>query len=359
MSFSVSADKGIWKGFILITNSSGNNLSAAPSTLVEAYVNGAWKSYAWTSQTPGPGAYGIVVEGNLGDTVIFKVWGSSTDNSTPIDFTPGVHPSDSPTSWFNLTFTELANSAACNNSNACSGGYCCSGGTEILNNASSGTCQASACSSSSSSSSSSGGGGGGGGGGSASTTVSETQSVTGTVSAGATASFSLTKAADTGISSIDVSTASAVTNPQITVKQSSLSTGQSSAISSSSGSVYHYLSITKTNMKDADISNAKVKFQVNKTWVANNGIDYKTIALSRYSNNTWSKMPTTYSKDDATYYYYESNVPGFSLFAITGEKKTSYTAFEVIDIIRNFYSGKSSYSAFDIIDIIRKFYAGG
>jgi len=169
----------------------------------------------------------------------------------------------------------------------------------------------------------------------------------------------MTKAADTGISSIEVSTASAITNPQITVKQTTLSTGQTTAISSSAGATYQYLTITKTNIKDTDIKNAKVKFQVTKKWATDNNVDPKTVALTKYLNSAWVKQTTTYVKEVITYYYYEASVAGFSLFAITGEKKTTYTAFEIIDIIRNFYAGKSSYTAFNIIDIIRKFYAGG
>ncbi len=365
----VLADGGFWKGFVFITNGTGNNLSASPGTVVDMYVNGVWKNNYSTSAKSdltnvGSNYYIIGTQANDGDSVTFRIWGSGTDNQTAQSYGAGIHPTDSPTSWFNLTFTALANSAACNNSHACTGGYCCNGGTQVdmasTYSGTSGTCQATACSAGGGSSSGGGSGGGGssGGGGGGAAAVSETSTVSGSVVSGGTATFPYTKAADTGISSIEVTTSGVVTNPQITVKETTLGSGQTAAISSASGGVYQYLTITKTNIKDTDIQSAKVKFQVLKSWAVTNDIDPMTIALTRFVSNAWDKQPTTFLKEDNDYYYYEATVPGFSLFAISGDKRPEkLTSFQIIDIIRDFYAGKPTYNAFGIIDLIRKFYA--
>ena len=45
------------------------------------------------------------------------------------------------------------------------------------------------------------------------------------------------------------------------------------------------------------------------------------------------------------------------MMSISGKASEKLTAFQLIDIIRDFYAGKSAYTAFDIIDKIRAFYA--
>ncbi|MBI4438752.1 PGF-pre-PGF domain-containing protein [Candidatus Woesearchaeota archaeon] len=375
LSSIVLADPGVWRGFVKITNSTGNNLSAEPGTPVDIYLNGIWEANTSTYSGPFPGYYFISSVGSDGDAVTFRIWGSPTDNATAESWSPGWHTGSDYGQWFNLTFTAISNSAACNHSKACSGGYCCNGGTEVLMAApysgTSGTCQASACSSSSSSSSSGGGGGGGGsssssssGGGGGSSLVSETVSITGSVAAETGANFPFTKAADTGIGGVEVSLVSAITNPQVTVKETTLGSGQPVAIGSAVGAVYQYLSLSKVNFKDSDLSKAAVKFQVLKKWVVDNDIDYSSIVLNRLVNNEWVKLTTAFVKEDSTYYYFEAETPGFSVFAITGEKKSAQskvTAFQITDAIRGFYAGSSSYTAFSLVDLIRKFYlsAGG
>jgi hypothetical protein len=43
--------------------------------------------------------------------------------------------------------------------------------------------------------------------------------------------------------------------------------------------------------------------------------------LSRFSNGNWVKLSTRLDKEDLYYSYYSAYSPGFSLFAITSEKK--------------------------------------
>jgi len=84
------------------------------------------------------------------------------------------------------------------------------------------------------------------------------------------------------------------------------------------GFVYKYFEI----VTDFNAS-GKIKFRVQKSWINDNNIDEKTISLFRYCNG-WTKLDTNYISSDSDYAYYESNVPGFSYFAIVGEKKVIF-----------------------------------
>jgi PGF-pre-PGF domain-containing protein len=86
-----------------------------------------------------------------------------------------------------------------------------------------------------------------------------------------------------------------------------------------SGEVYKYFEIITENIKDIEMKNGKLDFKIPKSWLSENSIDKNTIALYRYSL-AWSRMPTTQKSEDSSYYYFESLVPGFSNFAITGTK---------------------------------------
>ena len=90
-----------------------------------------------------------------------------------------------------------------------------------------------------------------------------------------------------------------------------------------SGILYCYFNVTATNLTDNDIANATIEFRVNKTWINENNIDEATITLSRYSDNNWSALPTAKINEDNTSLYFEAITPGFSLFAISGERETA------------------------------------
>jgi len=68
-----------------------------------------------------------------------------------------------------------------------------------------------------------------------------------------------------------------------------------------------------------NIDNVTVVFVVDRTWISDKYIDVSTIALYRYVDGVWSKLDTTYVKEDATYYYFEAKTPDFSPFAISSE----------------------------------------
>ena len=167
------------------------------------------------------------------------------------------------------------------------------------------------------------------GGGSTGTTnttvaVSETKTIP-NISAGSIGTTTLNKSDTLKIQEIKIEAKNAVSNVQITVKESSLPSGASAVIASDKGTVYKYLEIAKSNIQDADINKVKIKFKVEKSWLTANNIDSTSVALSRYSNNNWNKLTTTKLSEDSTYVYYEAESPGLSVFAVYGEKLISAT----------------------------------
>jgi len=86
--------------------------------------------------------------------------------------------------------------------------------------------------------------------------------------------------------------------------------------------VYRYIRVVPENIEDADISEAKIKFKVNKSWINTNNIDEDTVALQRYTAQ-WNKLTTTKLSEDTDFVYYEAETPGFSFFSITGEEEAA------------------------------------
>lgn len=102
-------------------------------------------------------------------------------------------------------------------------------------------------------------------------------------------------------------------NPGLTVKvKDSNPTGKSL-----SGKAYQYLSIERTNIPEDQP--AKISFKVNKSWITENNIIESTVVLMRYKDG-WSKLSTKKTSSDSQYLYFEAETPGFSYFAVVGEK---------------------------------------
>jgi len=89
------------------------------------------------------------------------------------------------------------------------------------------------------------------------------------------------------------------------------------------------MTVTKSNMEDADISSVTLKFKVTKAWIDENNIDADTIAMQRYSNGAWTKLATSKVSEDGTYIYFEAISPGLSVYAISAEKKVTTTTTTV------------------------------
>jgi len=88
------------------------------------------------------------------------------------------------------------------------------------------------------------------------------------------------------------------------------------------GEVYKYLRFTATNITDDMFSGiVSVKLRISKAWLSSKGLNSADMVLKRYRDDEWLELATRKLTEDDSYVYYESDVPGFSYFAIA--KKTS------------------------------------
>ncbi len=81
------------------------------------------------------------------------------------------------------------------------------------------------------------------------------------------------------------------------------------------GTVYKYLEIGHVNLDNSKITGAKIKFKIEKSWLTTNKITKEQIALFRYVTN-WDELATKPVSEDNTYFYFEADSPGLSMFAI-------------------------------------------
>ena len=98
------------------------------------------------------------------------------------------------------------------------------------------------------------------------------------------------------------------------------------AIGAPHGKVYQNMNIWVGKggyANDANIENSIIGFKVARSWILENDIDISTITLDRYNSDMWNRLQTRKTGEDSSYIYFESVTPGFSPFAITGEKKSA------------------------------------
>jgi len=108
------------------------------------------------------------------------------------------------------------------------------------------------------------------GGGSSTPAVTYEEETVGTLAAGSSKAVAFTKSETLAVTEITVTVKNAVTNAKIKVDVGSLPSG-ASVPSSAKGSVYKYLTMTKTAMTDDDISKAIIKFKIKKSWLTDKG----------------------------------------------------------------------------------------
>lgn len=89
------------------------------------------------------------------------------------------------------------------------------------------------------------------------------------------------------------------------------------------GEVYGYLEISLNNVSDEDIEGGTIEFKVETSWLTNSNIDKNKVKLMKYVDGSWIELSTEFYKEASGYVYYKAETPGFSVFAITGEKTSS------------------------------------
>ncbi|MBI2040751.1 MAG: PGF-pre-PGF domain-containing protein [DPANN group archaeon] len=96
--------------------------------------------------------------------------------------------------------------------------------------------------------------------------------------------------------------------------------------SSPSGEVYKLLEIKASGLTNNQlVSDAKITFNVDKSWLTENNVVKGSVKLLRYTG-TWDALPTAFVSETDTQVTYKATTPGFSTFAISGEKAAAATA---------------------------------
>lgn len=299
-----------WYGTVTIDGSTSTD-----GAIVEAFINDSTTSVASDIVgTPDSGYYLIHVPCSPGDNVTFKVYG------VPVN--EGVQTCSGFSNYLNLTMNRAADGATCTYAQGCSGGYCVHGycrstptycGDGYCDAGESCSLDDSACPTGYActngcvltSGTSTGVGG---------EITEEESKIILHISAGESDTIKFTK--DVIIQEITITVKNDVQNVEISVKKGS---SKPSDVTTPPGVAYTYLTITTSNINSEDISDIKIKFKIDKSWINENNIDKNSIRLYRYTTE-WSELQTSLINEDENYVYYEAISPGLSVFVISGKK---------------------------------------
>ena len=152
-------------------------------------------------------------------------------------------------------------------------------------------------------------------------TASDTREgfVIGNVSAGVTLNLTAQDPELHGVTGISIILSDNASG--VVVRFENASTDSDSTFAVKSGeSVYSYIKFTIEGFTDDEVVNASVRFRVDRSWFETEGLDVSSLRLYRHASGAWSELETGLVGEDDTYYYFESQTPGFSVFAITAMK---------------------------------------
>lgn len=107
--------------------------------------------------------------------------------------------------------------------------------------------------------------------------------------------------------------------------------------------VYSYFRITSDKINQSNIVFAKVKFNVENTWLENNDLVKDDIELLIYDHNGWTDkgVTTEYFGENSEDIFYITDVPYFGYFAIAEKKKETLVVEpaeevqEIVEIVEN------------------------
>jgi len=94
------------------------------------------------------------------------------------------------------------------------------------------------------------------------------------------------------------------------------------------GKVYKNINIWVGNYGWASEKNIKdmtISFTVPLDWITANNIDKDSIALYRYNDDSWERLPTSWTSKNENSITFTSSTPGFSPFAISSETVSTST----------------------------------
>jgi PGF-pre-PGF domain-containing protein len=122
---------------------------------------------------------------------------------------------------------------------------------------------------------------------------------------------------ESGLDVIEVSFQSSRRENWTSIRVASLS-GKPLGLPDPPGIVSQYVNITTEGIDYGYMSSGKVLFRVARSWLVDVGVARESVRLLRF-NGTWAAMPTRMTGYNDVNAFYESDVPGFSVFAMGGE----------------------------------------
>ncbi len=99
--------------------------------------------------------------------------------------------------------------------------------------------------------------------------------------------------------------------------------GNGSSVEVPEGEVYRLMNIQVGNERferEDNINGASINFRVSRSWIEENNIDVSTISMNRFHAEEWNALPTEMTGEDEEFYYFSAETPGFSHYAVTGDK---------------------------------------
>ena len=140
--------------------------------------------------------------------------------------------------------------------------------------------------------------------------IIESKNIT-VIAAGTSLSLPINKA--TTLSNIEIFAKNTISDSEIAIEKI---TSRPSDIPNPPNQVYSYIQIT-TSISDSDISNAKITFELTKSWLQN--ADKNSVMMYRYRDG-WQPLSTEFINESENSFVFSAVSPGFSLFAITAKK---------------------------------------
>jgi len=95
--------------------------------------------------------------------------------------------------------------------------------------------------------------------------------------------------------------------------------------------LYQYYNATLTGISQEKFSNIDIDIRVSKDWINEQQINTETISLYRYTVQ-WERLTTARISEDANYIHYRARTPGFSYFAIAGDRLPGLPPAIAVDI---------------------------
>ncbi len=123
-----------------------------------------------------------------------------------------------------------------------------------------------------------------------------------------------------GIDVMEISYIPARLSSWNSIRVASLS-GKPAGLPDPPGLVSQYVNITTSGINFSEILDAKVLFRASREWITSFGINRSSVKLLRFEG-AWKEMNTTMVSYNDMNAFYESEVPGFSVFAIKGDTGT-------------------------------------